>query len=77
VHTFFSEAGEQHIPWDRRAAVYPDRYFQNKAYNRSVLVSGGKLIPDGTYRLHITAEATYSSRTYFIRETEKFFTVGG
>lgn len=76
AHTFFSEAGVQHIPWDGKAVDYPDRYFRDKSFTRSVLAHGGTFIPNGTYRLYIRAEATYSSRTYFMRETEKFFTTG-
>ncbi len=69
--SFFAEAGSHVLIWNKKAGFYTDKFFHERPYSMSGLAAMGQVVPAGTYRLYLTAEATYSSRSYFIREIEK------
>ncbi len=70
---FFAEAGDHLLFWNGKAGIYSDKFFQDKPYQMSGIAEKGMEVPAGTYRLHLVAEATYSSRTYFVRKIDKSF----
>jgi DNA-binding beta-propeller fold protein YncE len=63
----------QHFSWDGRMGKGLPRFLDETKYTQSVLVEFGKKLPAGTYRFKVTAEPTYSSRTYFRRVEERTF----
>jgi hypothetical protein len=74
---FLPAAGDHRLFWNlRMGSRLPDE-LQKAGIKLSTVTIPGKKVPQGTYRLKIRAEATYSSRTYFTKEVEKLFTVGG
>ncbi len=65
---------EHQISWDGRMGKGNPRFFEQMKYTQSVLAEYGKRVPPDAYRFRLTAEPTYSSRTYFTRVEERTFT---
>jgi len=45
-----------------------DHFYNKYDLEQSKIKPPGRILPDGIYTLHLTTEATYSSRTYFKKE---------
>jgi DNA-binding beta-propeller fold protein YncE len=69
----FRKAGEHEIIWNRRMGKYNANFFKNYKYIQSSICKPFEAVPAGEYKIKITGEATYSSRTYFERIKEKKF----
>jgi DNA-binding beta-propeller fold protein YncE len=59
--------------WDGRMGRGLPKFLKQMEYLQSPLTGYGQKVPPGTYRFRLTAEATYSSRTYFTRVEEGTF----
>jgi hypothetical protein len=69
----FRESGEHEILWNRRMGKYHSTFFEKNGYTQSTITKPLESVPPGEYIIKITAEATYSSRTYFEKIKEKVF----
>ena len=69
----FRESGEHEILWNRRMGKHHPTFFEKNGYTQSSVATPLESIPPGEYIIKITAEATYSSRTYFEKIKEKNF----
>ena len=73
---FLPNAGKHMLFWNLRMGRKLPPALQDSEVIRSLVTAPGKRIPPGNYLLKFKAEATYSSRTYFIEELEKEFSIG-
>ena len=68
---FLHPIKEHTLFWNlRMAAKLPTRTFEEELI-QSKIAQPGEFVPAGIYKVKITAEATYSSRTYFTKSIEK------
>jgi hypothetical protein len=63
--------GEQMLRWNKIVGKTNEKIIKEEDLELSPKVTPGKKAPPGEYTLIISLEATYSSRTHFVR-TEKF-----
>ncbi len=64
---------KQHIEWNGIVAKTGVKIVKNEDLTWSDIVTPGKRVPPGTYKIRINLEPTYSSRTHFIRVEEQIF----
>ncbi len=70
-----SAGKEQYLFWNlRMSKTRPTRIFEEELV-QSQAAPPGALVPAGKYTAKLTAEATYSSRTYYVRSEKMKFTV--
>ena len=68
---FLHPIKEHTLFWNlRMAAKLPSRTFEEELI-QSKIAQPGEFVPAGIYKVKITSEATYSSRTYFTKSIEK------
>jgi DNA-binding beta-propeller fold protein YncE len=70
-------AGAHSIRWDRSMGRRSQKFYTENNYRQSPLADWRQPCPPGTYRLRLQAEATYSSRTYYITEKMVDFKLQG
>lgn len=73
---FLYPAGLHTLFWDNRLARKVPETSREKPFTLSEISQPGKKVPSGQYRIQITTEATYSSRTYFQKLFNKEFKTG-
>lgn len=67
--------GEQMLRWNKVVGRTNTKIIEEEDLELSERVLPGNLVPPGKYILKISLEATYSSRTHFIREEELEFEI--
>jgi hypothetical protein len=67
--------GKQMLRWNRIVGVTNKRIIEKEDLDVSESVRPGELAPKGKYSLKIFLEATYSSRTHFVKEEELAFEI--
>jgi hypothetical protein len=67
--------GKQILRWNRTVGMTNKKIIKNEELEVSDIVKPGEKAPPGKYRLKLTIEATYSSRTHFVRIEEKEFQI--
>lgn len=72
---YLSYPGRHKIHWDKKMGKRDSEFYKENEYIQSKLCDPYKKLPKGEYRIRITAEPSYSSRTYFERIEEKNFTI--
>ena len=70
---YFDSAGTHELMWNRRAGKFNKSFFEKNKLEPSNKFKAFKAVPKGNYSIRITAEATYSSRTYFKKINDKKF----
>jgi hypothetical protein len=68
--------GEQLIRWNKIVSVTNKKIIEEEDLDVSEKVNPPEKAPPGKYLLKIALEATYSSRTHFVREEELEFEIG-
>jgi hypothetical protein len=70
-----SRIGEQLLRWNRIVGVTNKKILKEEELELSDIVRPGEKAPAGKYSLKISLEATYSSRTHFVRTEEIQFEI--
>jgi len=73
---FLYPAGKHKIFWNLRLSRKVPEQHVDEEVMLSSRASPGSFVPFGKYMLHIMAEATYSSRTYFMKHKKLPFSAG-
>lgn len=68
-------SGEQFLRWNRTVGMTNKKIIGNEDLEVSDLVRPGEKAPPGKYRIKLSLEATYSSRTHFVRVEEQEFEI--
>jgi len=69
------DTGEQLLLWNQTIGITNTKIIENEELEVSSIVKPGKKAPPGKYRIKISLEATYSSRTHFVRVEEEEFEI--
>ncbi len=69
----FRSSGKHDLVWNRRPSRHVSKFYKKNNYTKSSINDFKKAVHNGEYKIEITAEATYSSRTYFEKVKEKYF----
>jgi hypothetical protein len=67
--------GKQLLRWNKIVGVTNKKIIESEDLELSDKVRPGELAPSGRYTLKISLEATYSSRTHFVKEKELDFEI--
>lgn len=67
--------GEQLLRWNRTVGMINNKIIENEELEVSDKVRPGEKAPPGKYRIKLSLEATYSSRTHFVRVEELEFEI--
>jgi hypothetical protein len=67
--------GNQVLHWNQTVGVTNKKIIEDEDLDVSDIVKPGKKVPPGKYRIKISLEATYSSRTHFVRVEEQEFEI--
>ena len=67
--------GDQKLRWNRIVGVTNKKIIEEEGLDISSTIRPGEKAPPGEYRIKLSLEATYSSRTHFIRTEEKVFQI--
>ena len=70
-----SRIGEQFLRWNRIVGVTNKKIIESEELEISEKIRPGEKAPPGKYFLKISIEATYSSRTHFVRTEELQFNI--
>ena len=73
---FLYPTGKHTIFWDNRLATHLPAKTSGENIKLSTITAPGRKVPAGTYKIKIAAEATYSSRSYFLKRIELNFKAG-
>lgn len=73
---YLPRIGEQLLRWNRIVGVTNKKIVEEEELDLSTIVRPGEKAPPGIYILKISLEATYSSRTHFVRTEEVRFEIG-
>jgi hypothetical protein len=68
-------SGEQILHWNRTVGITNKLIIENEELEVSNKVRPGEKAPSGKYRIKLSLEATYSSRTHFVRVEEREFEI--
>jgi hypothetical protein len=69
------KCGDQFLLWNRVVGITNKKIIEEEDLDVSTIVSPGEKAPPGKYRIRLSLEATYSSRTHFVRLEEKEFQI--
>ncbi len=69
--------GKQLLRWNKVVGRTNKNIIEKEDLEVSEKVIPGEIAPPGNYKIKISLEATYSSRTHFVREEELEFEIGG
>ena len=67
--------GEQVLRWNRIVGMTNRKTIEEEDLDVSKIVRPGEKARPGTYKIKLALEATYSSRTHFVRLEEKDFQI--
>ena len=73
----YSQAGQKSLKWNLIVRKPLQRLIENEELELSSITQSGQKAPAGVYYLKFSLEATYSSRTHFVREETKEFYLSG
>ena len=68
-------SGDQVLHWNQTVGVTNKTIIQDEDLEVSDVVKPGEKAPPGFYRIKLSLEATYSSRTHFVRVEEQVFEI--